>query len=166
MTRLMFGDIYKIIRVILTLCWSVRQISFQHLTPDCLTLNFSERPVMEWVKKQAKFLHRFQSVGRRILTEKVEQIPPVLNFMTQWKNSDHRSVSLTPFLPYSNLNIFIVFDKIIRIIFWIMSKNVEWDGNLFSSFSFHLHVVCKLLHLLLVANNLFCINWQPFLVTY
>lgn len=162
----MFGDTYKIIRMILTLCSSVHQISFQHLTPDCPTLNFSERPVMEWVKKQAKFLHHFQSVNRPILTEKVEQIPPVLNFMAQWKNSDHSFISLTHFLPFSNLNIFIAFDKIIMIIFWIMSKNVEWDGSLFSSFSFHLHVGCKLLHLLLVANNLFCINWQPFSVTY
>lgn len=82
--------------------------------------------------QQAKFWHHSQNVNRPILAEKFEQLPPMLNFMAYWKNSDARSVSLTLFLPFSNLNTFLVFDKIIRIIFLIMSKNVEWDRGTFS----------------------------------
>lgn len=66
------------------------------------------------------------------MTEKVVQLPPVLNFMAQWKNSDPRSVSLTPFAPFSNLSTFLIFDNLVKIVFRNTSKNVKGDSGSFS----------------------------------
>lgn len=87
------------------LCPSVCQIFSQYLTPDCSTLNLSERPVMEWVTCRQNF-----DIILKVSIERYwpKRLNSYLLCQTLWLNGRIQIPGLSAWQPfhYSQTSIF------------------------------------------------------------